>query len=39
MNTRSFNAALKSALRDDPYCIIVGEMHDLEPIDLGFRTY
>ncbi len=38
MDTRSFNAALKSALREDPDCILVGEMHDLEAIILVLET-
>lgn len=38
MNTRSFNTALKSLLSEDPYCILVGEMHDLETIILVLET-
>ena len=38
MDTRSFNAALKSALREDPDCILVSEMHDLETIILVLET-
>ncbi|MDD5657897.1 MAG: type IV pilus twitching motility protein PilT [Elusimicrobia bacterium] len=34
-NTKSFNAALKSALRQDPDVILVGEMRDLETIQLA----
>ncbi len=34
-NTKSFNAALKSALRQDPDVILVGEMRDLKTIALA----
>ncbi len=34
-NTKSFAAALKSALRQDPDVILVGEMRDLETIQLA----
>ena len=34
-NTKSFSAALKSALREDPDVILVGEMRDLETIQLA----
>jgi twitching motility protein PilT len=34
-NTKSFAAALKSALREDPDVILVGEMRDLETIQLA----
>jgi twitching motility protein PilT len=34
-NTKSFNAALKSALRQDPDVILVGELRDLETIQLA----
>ncbi|MFC4893006.1 type IV pilus twitching motility protein PilT [Pseudofrancisella aestuarii] len=37
-DTRSFNAALKSALREDPDCILVGEMRDLETIRLALEA-
>lgn len=33
-HTKSFNNALKSALREDPNVILVGEMRDLETIQL-----
>ena len=36
--TRSFNAALKSALREDPDLILVGEMRDLETIRLALTA-
>ncbi len=34
-NTRSFSAALRSALREDPDIILVGEMRDYETISLA----
>ncbi len=37
-NTKSFNAALKSALRQDPDVILVGEMRDLETIQLAITA-
>ena len=37
-DTKSFNAALKSALREDPDCILVGEMRDLETIKLALEA-
>lgn len=36
--TKSFAAALKSALREDPDCILVGEMRDLETIRLAMTA-
>ena len=36
--TKSFNAALKSALREDPDWILVGEMRDLETIRLALTA-
>ena len=36
--THSFAAALKSALREDPDCILVGEMRDLETIRLAMTA-
>jgi twitching motility protein PilT len=36
--TLSFAAALKSALREDPDCILVGEMRDLETIRLAMTA-
>ncbi len=35
MDTRSFSAALKSALREDPDVILVGEMRDMETMQLA----
>lgn len=37
-DTRSFNNALKSALREDPDIILVGEMRDLETISLALTA-
>lgn len=34
-DTRTFNAALRGALREDPDIIMVGEMRDLETIELA----
>lgn len=37
-HTRSFNAALRGALREDPDIIMVGEMRDLETISLAIEA-
>jgi twitching motility protein PilT len=37
-HTRSFAAALRAALREDPDIILVGEMHDLETIQLAIEA-
>jgi len=37
-DTRSFSAALRSALREDPDIILVGEMRDLETMDLAIHA-
>jgi twitching motility protein PilT len=37
-NTKSFAAALKAALREDPDVILVGEMRDLETIELAITA-
>lgn len=37
-DTRSFNAALRSALREDPDVILVGELRDLETIRLAMTA-
>jgi twitching motility protein PilT len=37
-STRSFNAALKSALREDPDVLMIGEMRDLETIKLALTA-
>ena len=36
--THSFSTALRSALREDPDCILVGEMRDLETIRLAMTA-
>jgi twitching motility protein PilT len=36
--TQSFNAALRSALREDPDVILVGELRDLETISLALTA-
>ncbi len=38
VNTLSFSAALRSALREDPDAILVGEMRDLETIRLALTA-
>jgi len=38
LHTRSFSAALKGALREDPDIILVGEMRDLETIGLAIEA-
>jgi len=38
LHTRSFSAALKGALREDPDIILVGEMRDLETIELAITA-
>ena len=38
MHTRSFAAALRGALREDPDIILVGEMRDLETISLAIEA-
>ena len=37
-HTKSFAAALRAALREDPDVILVGEMRDLETIELGISA-
>ena len=37
-HTRSFSAALRSALREDPDVVLVGELRDLETIRLALTT-
>jgi twitching motility protein PilT len=37
-HTKSFNAALRGALREDPDIILVGEMRDLETIELALTA-
>jgi twitching motility protein PilT len=38
LHTKSFTAALKGALREDPDIILVGEMRDLETISLAIEA-
>jgi len=38
MHTKSFHAALRGALREDPDIIMVGEMRDLETISLALEA-
>jgi twitching motility protein PilT len=38
MHTKTFSAALKGALREDPDIILVGEMRDLETISLAIEA-
>jgi twitching motility protein PilT len=37
-DTRDFNRALRAALRQDPDVILVGEMRDLETIDIALKA-
>src|SRR3982751_4814152 len=36
-DTHSFGAALRTALRQDPHIVLVGEMRDLETIEMALR--
>jgi len=38
LNTKSFKAALRAALREDPDIVLVGEMRDLETIAIAIET-
>jgi len=38
VHTRSFRAALRAALREDPDILLVGEMRDLETISIALET-
>ena len=38
LHTRSFKAALRAALREDPDIVLVGEMRDLETIAIAIET-
>jgi twitching motility protein PilT len=38
LHTRSFSSALKGALREDPDIVLVGEMRDLETIELALTA-
>ena len=37
-HTKAFSSALRAALREDPDCILVGEMRDLETIQLALTA-
>ena len=37
-NTRSFNVALRAALREDPDIVLLGEMRDLETTEIALET-
>jgi twitching motility protein PilT len=37
-HTRSFKAALRAALREDPDVVLIGEMRDLETISIALET-
>jgi twitching motility protein PilT len=37
-HSRSFASALRAAVREDPDCILVGEMRDLETIELALKA-
>jgi twitching motility protein PilT len=37
-HSRSFSAALRAAVREDPDCILVGEMRDLETIEMALNA-
>ena len=36
-DTLSFSAAMRSALREDPDCVLIGEMRDLESTELALK--
>jgi twitching motility protein PilT len=38
INTRKFDNALKAALREDPDCILVGEMRDRETVNTALKA-
>ena len=38
VHTKSFKAALRAALREDPDIILVGEMRDLETVSIAIET-
>ena len=37
-HTRSFSSALRAALREDPDIVLVGEMRDLETVEIALET-
>jgi twitching motility protein PilT len=38
LHTRSFKAALRAALREDPDVVLIGEMRDLETVSIALET-
>jgi twitching motility protein PilT len=38
IHTRSFKAALRAALREDPDVVLIGEMRDLETVSIALET-
>jgi energy-coupling factor transporter ATP-binding protein EcfA2 len=38
VNTKSFSVALRAALREDPDIVLVGEMRDLETMEIAIET-
>jgi twitching motility protein PilT len=38
INTRKFDSALKAALREDPDCILIGEMRDKETVNTALKA-
>lgn len=38
LHTKSFKSALKAALREDPDIVLIGEMRDLETIEIALET-
>lgn len=38
VHTKSFKSALKAALREDPDIVLVGEMRDLETVEIAIET-
>jgi len=38
MHTRTFKAALRAALREDPDVVLIGEMRDLETVSIALET-
>ena len=37
-HTKSFSAALRGAVREDPDCVLVGEMRDIETIEMALKA-
>lgn len=38
MHTRSFRSGLRAALREDPDIVLIGEMRDLETVEIALQT-